>query len=97
MSEDSAPLRPRMGPGGCEEGVRRPGQGCWHGRCWGGSRDVCGFPILCKWCQESGLREAKRLRSRRWKSHFYFRPDAFLPLTSPEASVPSQESFQAHS
>lgn len=33
MSEDSAPLRPRMGPGGCEEGVSRPGQGGWHGQC----------------------------------------------------------------
>lgn len=32
MSEDSAPLRPRMGPGGCEEGVSRPGQGGWHGQ-----------------------------------------------------------------
>lgn len=97
MSEDSAPLRPRMGPGGCEEGVSRPGQGAGTAGAEEGSQDGHGCPIQWKWCQESGLRDVKLLRSRRWKSHFYFRPDAFLPLTSPEASVPSQESFQIHS
>lgn len=48
------------------------------------------------------LREATLLLRHRWKSHFYFRPSASLPLPSPEASVPSQENhlkgcFQTHS